>query len=180
MFEANDALKAAHLQLMREYNNLSVAQKKEKKNPAKKKTKTQTIACYCFRMNDLLQASGGTYLSCTNMHIAGETKLVMENKRRKCKCDICACSCCVIFPRNRRYKVALAMKIPNNNEVINVHEPSGTISLPGNVIMSGIQNGAVLAKQGRPNGMPEEMAHDTSAYVLQGLLGSTNSEVLRR
>ena len=52
--EANDALNATHLQLIREYDDLFVAQKKEKKKPAKQKTKTQTIACYCFRMNCLL------------------------------------------------------------------------------------------------------------------------------
>ena len=38
--------------------------------------------------------------------------------------------------------------------------------------MSGVQNGVVIAKQGRPEGTPENIAHDTSAFALQGLMGS--------
>ena len=173
--EANDALKAEHQQLTRQYNDLPAAQKKEKKKPAKKKTMTQTIACYCFRMNCLLQASGGTCPSCTNMHIAGESNFVMENGRRKCLCDICACSCCVTFPRNRRYEVALALQTEKTKtkDVIDVDSPSNTISILGSVIMSGVHNGLAIARQRKPEGTHEEIAHDTSAFALQGLLGST-------
>ena len=91
--EANDALKAEQQQLMRVYDNLPAAQKKDKKKPTRKKTSTQTIACYCFRMNCILKASSGTCPSCKNMHIAGESSFVMENGCQNCVCDICACSC---------------------------------------------------------------------------------------
>ena len=171
--EANEALRAEHRQLMVDYDGLSGAKKKERKKPAKKKTKTQTVACYCFRMNCLLQASGGACPSCINMHIAGESNFVLENGRRKCTCDICSCSCCVTFPRNRRYEVALALQTTVGKDVIDVDSPSNTVSLLGDCIMSGIQNGVVLARQGKPHGTDDEISHDTSAYALQTLLGST-------
>ena len=123
-------------------------------------------------MNFLLQASGGTCPSCVNMHIAGESSFVVENGQRKCLCDICSCSCCVTFPRNRRYEVALALQTKVGKDVIDVDSPSNTVSLLGNVIMSGVQNGVALAKQSNPAGTDEEIAHDTSAYALQSLLGS--------
>ena len=171
--EANEALRAEHRKLMVDYDGLSVAKKKERKKPAKKKTKTQTVACYCFRMNCLLQASGGTCPSCINMHIAGESSFVMENGRRNCTCDICSCSCCVTFPRNRRYEVALALQTKVGKDVIDVDSPSNTVSMLGDCIMSGIKNGVVLARQGKPHGTDEEISCDTSAYALQTLLGST-------
>ena len=65
------------------------------------------------------------------------------------------------------------MQMPSDKEVINVDESLGKISLLENVIMSGIQNVVLLAKQGRSNGTPEEVARDTSTYALQVLLGST-------
>ena len=39
--------------------------------------------------------------------------------------------------------------------------------------MSGVQNGVVLAKQSNPAGTNEEIAHNTSVYVLQTLLDNT-------
>ena len=58
-------------------------------------------------------------------------------------------------------------------DVINLDSPSNTVSLLGNVIMSGVQNGVVLAKQSNPAGTNEEIAHNTSVYALQTLLDST-------
>ena len=49
--EANDALKAVYKQLMKDCNILPIAQEKERKKPAKKKTKIQTIAYYCYIIN---------------------------------------------------------------------------------------------------------------------------------
>ena len=52
-------------------------------------------------------------------------------------------------------------------------EPSNTVSLLGNVIVNGVQNGVVLAQQQQSNGTPDEIEQDACAYALQGLLGGT-------
>ena len=46
--DANEVLREEYWQLMVDYGALPGAKKKEQKRPAKKKTKTQTVVCYCF------------------------------------------------------------------------------------------------------------------------------------
>ena len=66
--------------------------------------------------------------------------------------------------------------------MIDFDEPSNTVSLMGNCIISGIQNEEVLAKQGKPKRTELEISHDTSTYALQTLLCSTlfrNAKVVK-
>ena len=143
----NDVIRAENEKRLRDFNSLPAAEKKEKKKPAKKKGKVQTIGCYCFRMNCLLQQSGGTCPSCFMLNDAGEDHFTLDvNGNRRCPCDICNCSCCIYFPRNRRYEVALSAATNSEvTDVIDVDDPSSTVSLLGSVILSGIQNGVMLA-----------------------------------
>ena len=73
--------------------------------------------------------------------------------------------------------MALACQTENGSgsDIINVDSPSNTVSILGNVIVSGVQNGVALARQRIPDGTEGEIAHDASAFTLQGLLGSTQS-----
>lgn len=81
------------------------------------------------------------------MHIAGESSFVMKNGRRKCVCDICACSYCVIFPRNWRYEEALASRTEKRKmNVIDVDSPSNTVPVLCSVSMSGVQNWLAIAR----------------------------------
>ena len=172
----NEAVKAAHSEEIRQFERLPVAQKKDRKRPARKKTKCQTVACYCFQMNCLLQQSGGTCPSCRNVDAVGQSNIEVDiNGQRVCTCEICRCDCCIHFPRNQRYEVALACASENEmaKEMVNVDEPSNTVSLLGNVIVSGVQNGVALAQQQRPQGTPAEIEQDACAFALQGLLGGT-------
>ena len=57
------------------------------------------------------------------------------------------------------------MQMSNDQEIVSVDEPLGTILLLGNVIMSRIQNRVVLAKQGRQNGTPEEVANTAASIA---------------
>ena len=57
--------------------------------------------------------------------------------------------------------------------MIDVDDPSTTVSLLGSVILGGIQNGVALARQSKPDSTEEELSRDASAYALQGLLGDT-------
>ena len=171
----NGVIRAENDQRLREFDGLSGAAKKDKKRPTKKKGKTQTVGCYCFRMNCLLQQSGGTCVSCRMMSDAGEDRFTLDaNGNRQCSCDICKCDCCIFFPRNRRYEVALAAASKTEvTDVIDVDDPASTVSLLGSVILNGIQNGVALARQKKVDSTPEEVGRDASAYALQGLLGST-------
>ena len=171
----NDVIRAENDKKLQEFNNLSAAAKKDRKKPTKKKGKSQTVGCYCFRMNCLLQQSGGTCVSCRMMNDAGEDRFTLDvNGKRQCSCDICKCDCCIFFPRNRRYEVALAAATKSEvTDVIDVDDPSSTVSLLGSVILNGIQNGVALARQKKVDSTPEEIGQDASAYALQGLLGNT-------
>jgi len=126
-------------------------------------------------MNCLLQQSGGTCHSCRVMNDAGEDHFVVNvNGYCECTYEICNCDCCIHFPRNRRYEVALATMQNNEvKDVIDVDYPANTVSLLGSVILSGIQNGVTIARRQKPDSTPEEVTRDASAHALQGLLGST-------
>ena len=101
--------------------------------------------------------------------------MVDMNGQRMCTCEICSCKCYIHFSRNHRYEVALACINAKTNkpEVVNVDEPSNTVSLLGNVIVSGVHNGVALAQQQQPNRTLDEIEQDACAYALQGLLGGT-------
>lgn len=101
-------------------------------------------------MNCLLQQSGGTCPSCQNVDATGQSNIMVDmNRQRKCTCKICQCDCCIHFPRNQRYEVALVCETKKGMaiDVINIDEPSNTVSLLGNVIVGGVQNGVALTQQ---------------------------------
>ena len=49
----NEEVKAAHQVEVHTFYLLPATERKDRKRPSKKKTKFQTIACYCFLMNCL-------------------------------------------------------------------------------------------------------------------------------
>ena len=96
------------------------------------------------------------------MDAAGQSNIVVDiNVQRGWTCEICQCDCCIHFPCNQRYKVALACatkkEMASDDNIINVDKPLNTVSLLGNVIVSGVQNGVALAQRQRPYGTPAEI-----------------------
>ena len=51
-------------------------------------------------------------------------------------------------------------------DVIDVDDPANTVSLPGSIILSGIQNGVTIVRQQKPDSTPEEVTRDSSAHAL--------------
>ena len=76
----NQSLKEAHDKEMLEFNSLGENEKKNKRKPSKRMTRDQTIGCYCFKMNCLLQKSGGTCQSCQLVSQAGGSMIVKEEQ----------------------------------------------------------------------------------------------------
>ena len=56
---------------------------------------------------------------------------------------------------------------------------SNTVSLLGNVVMSGIQNGIVYSRQTNPDATPEESCHDASVIALQNLIGNSSLRIVK-
>ena len=83
------------------------------------------------------------------MNTVGQSNIEVDgNGQRRATYKICRCDCCIHCPCIHRYEVMLVCINSKETEkdVVNVDEPSDTVSLLGNVIVNGVQNGVELAQ----------------------------------
>jgi len=87
--------------------------------PSKKAYASQRIGCYCYSMNCLCRQSGEGCVACETRKELDE-QFLMQNQQTgslSCTCDVCNCSCSVVFPRDKRYDAAMeGEKIRRGNQ----------------------------------------------------------------
>jgi hypothetical protein len=76
---------------------------KPKQAETAKPTATR-IACMCMFQNCLNRADGKGCGHCAKFYVMGNRPPLVNSR---CTCGPCNCSCTVVFPRNKRYTIAL-------------------------------------------------------------------------
>ena len=171
VLDKNAKVEEAYQKRLREWTSKPESEKGPK--PRRGTFSCQTIACYCSKMHCLLRLDGGQCPMCRKLVNTEQTPHDFdENNELYCKCSVCACTCQVTFPRNKRAAIALELEMEKRGMNKDGEQENSANFL--STILHGIMDNSVIEAARESNcGVDKVSVNDAASMASLSVLKST-------
>ena len=138
------------------------------------KYKSAKIGCFCYQMFCMARPDGGNCADCRSFCSSGDTSHIQVDSdgAKKCVgCQVCICSCCVIFDQHDHHAISLDQATELDRSVNSNVSPANLVDLFTNVVNDNLSNNTILARNLDPLSSKKSIQQNAASLTAIQIMG---------